>query len=276
MRVNFSKMHGLGNDFMVVDCITQNVFFSKDMIKRLGNRNTGVGFDQLLLVEAPYDPDIDFNYRIFNVDGTEVEQCGNGARCFASFVRRKGLSNKKNIKVSTKSGKYVLTIQPDKSVKVNMGKPIFEPEKIPFQATKRENTYIIREQGETIFFSVVSMGNPHAVITVKDIKNCNFNKVGKILESHHRFPNKVNVGFMQIISENFIKLRVYERGVGETFACGSGACAAVAIGQANNLLESKVRVELLGGSLDIMKDCSSDSIFLIGETKHVFDGFLNI
>jgi len=201
-------MHGLGNDFMVVDNVTQNVFISKDQIRQLADRHFGIGFDQLLMVEAPYDPDLDFHYRIFNADGNEVEQCGNGARCFARFVRMKGLTNKHKVTVSTKAGNMALHIEKEGKVTVNMGHPKFEPSKIPFKATKRESTYIIREQDHTVFCSVLSMGNPHCVVIVEDIDTAPIETLGPLLETHERFAKKANIGFMQIIARDHIKLRV--------------------------------------------------------------------
>ncbi|UGA54739.1 diaminopimelate epimerase [Vibrio sp. VB16] len=274
MHFHFSKMHGLGNDFMVVDCITQNIFFSPDLIRRLANRNTGVGFDQLLVVEAPYDPESDFHYRIFNADGSEVEQCGNGARCFARFVRMKGLTNKFNINVSTKKGKMVLNIEEDDFVTVNMGEPIFEPNKIPFKAKQAEKTYIIRVNEQTLFCGAVSMGNPHVVTPVDDIQTIDIETLGPLLESYERFPERVNAGFMQIIDRGEINLRVYERGAGETLACGSGACAAVAVGIYQESLDEEVKVHLPGGDLVIKWKGPGHPLYMTGPATHVFDGQL--
>lgn len=274
MHFHFSKMHGLGNDFMVVDCITQNIFFSPDLIRRLADRNTGVGFDQLLVVEAPYDPESDFHYRIFNADGSEVEQCGNGARCFARFVRMKGLTNKFSISVSTKKGKMVLNIEEDDLVTVNMGEPIFEPSKIPFKAKQAEKTYIIRVNGQTLFCGAVSMGNPHVVTTVDDIQTTDVDTLGPLLESYERFPERVNAGFMQIIDRHEINLRVYERGAGETQACGSGACGAVAVGISQGSLDEEVTVHLPGGDLVIKWKGPGHSLYMTGPATHVFDGQL--
>ena len=218
MQVQFSKMHGLGNDFMVIDNVTQNVFFSKEKIQQLANRNFGIGFDQLLMVEPPYDPEQDFHYRIFNADGSEVEQCGNGARCFARFVKQKGLINRNKIVVSTKAGKMVLYLEKDGQVTVNMGKPDFVPANIPLKANKQENTYILRLDDKTLFCGAVSMGNPHCVIEVENVDTADVLDIGPLVESHERFPERVNVGFMQIINESHIRLRVFERGSGETLA----------------------------------------------------------
>ena len=270
--IHFSKMHGLGNDFVVIDNITQNVFFSKEKILALADRNFGIGFDQLLLVEPPYDPEQDFHYRIFNADGTEVSQCGNGARCFARFVKNKGLINRNKISVSTKSGRMILYLEKDGNVTVNMGRPNFVPEQVPFKANKQENTYIIREAEQTFFCGVVSMGNPHCVIEVDDIDNIDINTIGPMLGKHERFSEGVNVGFMQIINKHEIKLRVYERGAGETLACGSGACAAVAVGQIQNKLSQDVKVVLLGGELKIRWQGGDSMLKMTGPAEHIYDG----
>ncbi|TNZ56647.1 diaminopimelate epimerase [Vibrio parahaemolyticus] len=275
MHFHFSKMHGLGNDFMVVDCITQNVFFSQDLIRRLADRHTGVGFDQLLVVEAPYDPETDFHYRIFNADGSEVEQCGNGARCFARFVRLKGLTNKYSISVSTKKGKMILDVEDDGEVTVNMGVPEFEPNKIPFKAKQKEKTYIMRAGDKTLFCGAVSMGNPHVVTVVDGVDTADVDTLGPLLESHERFPERVNAGFMQVVSRDHIRLRVYERGAGETQACGSGACGAVAVGILQGLLDESVKVSLPGGELHISWQGPGKPLFMTGPATHVFDGQLS-
>ncbi|MGP8308947.1 diaminopimelate epimerase [Vibrio sp. YIC-376] len=275
MHFHFSKMHGLGNDFMVVDCITQNVFFSQELIRRLADRHTGVGFDQLLVVEAPYDPETDFHYRIFNADGSEVEQCGNGARCFARFVRLKGLTNKYSISVSTKKGKMILNVEDDDEVTVNMGVPEFEPNKIPFKAKQKEKTYIMRAGDSTLFCGAVSMGNPHVVTVVDDVDTADVETLGPLLESHERFPERVNAGFMQVVDRNHIRLRVYERGAGETRACGSGACGAVAVGILQGLLDENVKVSLPGGELNIAWQGPGKPLYMTGPTTHVFDGQLS-
>lgn len=275
MHFHFSKMHGLGNDFMVVDCITQNIFFSPDLIRRLADRHTGIGFDQLLVVEAPYDPETDFHYRIFNADGSEVEQCGNGARCFARFVRMKGLTNKYSISVSTKKGKMVLSIEEDDQVTVNMGVPEFEPSKIPFKAKQTEKTYILRTEDKTLFCGAVSMGNPHVVTVVDDVATADVDTLGPLLESHERFPERVNAGFMQVVNRNEVNLRVYERGAGETQACGSGACGAVAVGIVQGLLDENVQVNLPGGSLNIQWQGAGKPLYMTGPATHVFDGQLS-
>ncbi|WP_261885008.1 diaminopimelate epimerase [Vibrio pomeroyi] len=275
MHFHFSKMHGLGNDFMVVDCITQNIFFSPDLIRRLADRHTGVGFDQLLVVEAPYDPETDFHYRIFNADGSEVEQCGNGARCFARFVRMKGLTNKYSINVSTKKGKMVLKIEENDLITVNMGIPEFEPGKIPFKAKQPEKTYILRTDVHTLFCGAVSMGNPHVVTVVDDVDTADVDTLGPLLESHERFPERVNAGFMQVVNREEVRLRVYERGAGETKACGSGACGAVAVGITQGLLAENVKVRLPGGDLHISWQGPGKPLFMTGPATHVFDGQLS-
>ncbi|MCG7496733.1 diaminopimelate epimerase [Vibrio sp. Of7-15] len=276
MHFHFSKMHGLGNDFMVVDCITQNIFFSPDLIRRLADRHRGIGFDQLLVVEPPYDPESDFHYRIFNADGSEVEQCGNGARCFARFVRMKGLTNKYSIAVSTKNGKMVLKIEDNDDITVNMGVPEFEPHKIPFRAKQTEKTYIMRANEQTLFCGAVSMGNPHCVTVVDDVENADIDTLGPLIESHERFPERVNAGFMQLLSRQAVKLRVYERGAGETQACGSGACGAVAVGINQGILDNEVTVSLPGGDLLIRWAGPGKPLYMTGPASHVFDGQLTI
>lgn len=269
-------MHGLGNDFVVVDAVTQNIFLSTEQIRRLANRNTGIGFDQLLLVEPPYDPDLDFHYRIFNADGNEVEQCGNGARCFARFIRYKGLNNRHRIGVSCKGGKLQLNLERNGQVSVTMGVPQFNPGKIPFKAKKPELNYILRTDSETVLCGVVSMGNPHCVLTVDDVKQASVAKLGAQLSTHERFPKDTNVGFMEIVAKDYIKLRVYERGVGETEACGTGACAAVAVGQMQGKLGQHVTVELPGGKLKIAWHGPGSPLKMTGPAVHIYDGQINL
>ena len=276
MLVNFSKMHGLGNDFVVIDNVTQNVFFSKEKIQQLADRHFGIGFDQLLLVEPPYDPEQDFHYRIFNADGSEVSQCGNGARCFARFVKMKGLINRNKIKVSTKAGKMVLYLEKDGQVTVNMGVPDFEPTRVPMVANKPEKTYIFRVDDRTVFLGAASMGNPHCVMEVDDVDTADVHVLGPLLERHERFPEGVNVGFMQVVSKEHIKLRVFERGSGETLACGSGACAAVAVGQIQGKLDKEVRVDLPGGSLRIRWQGEDSALKMTGPAEHIYDGQINL
>lgn len=276
MLVKFSKMHGLGNDFLVLDNVTQNVYLPNDQIRLLADRHFGIGFDQMLVVEPPYDPDLDFHYRIFNADGSEVGQCGNGARCFAKFVRMKGLINRNKIRVSTHSGKMTLYVERDGNISVTMPVPQFEPSKIPFNAQKAEGTYILRSEEETILCGAVSMGNPHCVITVDDVEKAPVEKLGKQLTQHERFPKGVNVGFMEVVSPEFIKLRVYERGAAETLACGSGACAAVVIGQMQKKLAKQVTVQLPGGKLNIFWKGPGNPVKMTGPAIHVYDGQLHL
>ena len=276
MLVNFSKMHGLGNDFMVIDNVSQNVYLSNEQIKQLADRNFGIGFDQLLVVEPPYDPDLDFHYRIFNADGSEVAQCGNGARCFARFVRMKGLTNKNKIKVSTQSGKMTLFIERDGNISVTMPVPKLEPKQVPFIAQKVEGTYILLGETDTVLCGVVSMGNPHCVITVDSVEAAPVEVLGEELSHHERFPQGVNVGFMEIVSNDYVKLRVYERGAAETLACGSGACAAAVIGQIQKKLSKQVTVELPGGKLRIYWKGPGNPVKMSGPAVHVFDGQIKL
>lgn len=273
--MNFSKMHGLGNDFMVVDNVTQNFYVNPDQIRQWADRHRGIGFDQLLVVEPPYDPDLDFHYRIFNADGSEVAQCGNGARCFAMFVRNKGLSNKNHLKVSTKAGKMVLHFERDGRITVEMGMPQFEPQAIPFKANKEEQTYLLRENDQTFFLGAMSLGNPHCVIDVDDVTTAPVAEWGALLTTHERFPEGVNVGFVQLVDRDHIKLRVYERGVGETQACGSGACAAAVLGMRQGKLNEQVEVELPGGVLSIRWQ-PGQPVRMTGPAEHVYDGHLKL
>ncbi|MFT6030532.1 MAG: diaminopimelate epimerase [Oleiphilaceae bacterium] len=276
MVVNFTKMHGLGNDFMVVDMISQHVHLRPEQIRRMADRNLGIGFDQLLLVEPPGAPNVDFRYRIFNADGSEVEQCGNGARCFAIFVREKKLTNKERILVETKKGIIELHINQNDRVLVNMGEPCFTPEKIPFLSNLESPSYTLDVEGQSVQLSVASMGNPHAVIEVPELSNNMVNTLGPLLESHDAFPERVNVGFMEVVHKRFIKLRVYERGVGETMACGTGACAAVATGIQRGVLESPVEVKLPGGNLKIEWNGPGNPLMMEGPATSVFEGKIRI
>ena len=230
MELRFTKMHGLGNDFVVIDATNQSVHLDTHQFRFLADRRHGVGCDQILLVEASDRPDSAFRYRIFNADGGEVEQCGNGARCFARFVREKGLTDADRIPVHTRAGRIELLVQDDGNVTVDMGIPILEPADIPFAAPVRAPQYALSVAGETLEIGAVSLGNPHAVLEVPHIDSAHVNQLGPLIESHPRFPNRVNVGFMEIADRGHIRLRVYERGTGETLACGTGACAAVVVG----------------------------------------------
>ncbi|MFY0678165.1 MAG: diaminopimelate epimerase [Neptuniibacter sp.] len=276
MLVRFTKMHGLGNDFMVLDLVTQKVKITPKLVKKLGDRNFGVGFDQLLLVEPPTEPDVDFRYRIFNQDGSEVENCGNGARCFAKFVRDKRLTGKDEVTVQTACGRAVLKIHEDKRVQVDMGEPILSPEKIPFQAQQQAATYpvSVNADGKTqsVELSAVSMGNPHGVLLVNNTEHAPVNTLGAALESHSCFPAKANIGFMQILSRTEVNLRVFERGVGETLACGTGACAAVVAGKLRGQLDMPVTVHLPGGDLEIEWQGPGHSVIMTGPATTVYEG----
>ena len=272
MLLHFTKMHGLGNDFMVVDMVTQSVRLPPDKIRRLADRRFGVGFDQLLIVEPPTDPDMDFRYRIFNADGREVEQCGNGARCFAKFVRDKRLIGRDTIQVQTAGGNIELIIHANGEVSVNMGVPRLQPEDIPFRAQEQRATYDLRIDGEEFEISAVSMGNPHAVIQVDDVNSTPVARLGSVMEKHSRFPKRCNVGFMQVLDQAEINLRVFERGVGETLACGTGACAAVVAGRLQGLLGDEVRVNLPGGTLNIHWSGEGHSVIMTGTATRVFEG----
>lgn len=276
MLLEFTKMHGLGNDFMVVDLISQRAYLDTATIRRLADRHFGVGFDQLLIVEAPDFPNADFKYRIFNADGSEVGQCGNGVRCFARFVHERHLTNKSKIKVQTKSGIVEPELGQHGWVRVNMGLPKFLPNEIPFLAPNVEELYTLElANNQRIKIDVVNMGNPHAVTIVPDVMTADVAGIGPQVESHQRFPERVNAGFMQIVDEKHIRLRVYERGVGETLACGTGACAAAVSGMRQGLLSDEVEVELAGGKLQIAWS-EGDVVWMTGPTTHVYDGRLDL
>ncbi|WP_278362773.1 diaminopimelate epimerase [Acinetobacter schindleri] len=276
MLLEFTKMHGLGNDFMVVDLISQRAYLDTLTIQRLANRNFGIGFDQLLIVEPPDVPSADFKYRIFNADGSEVEQCGNGVRCFARFVHERQLTTKTKIKVQTKSGIVEPELGANGWVRVNMGYPKFLPQEIPFLADEPDNLYDIDlAEGEKLKIDVVNMGNPHAVTVVPDVINADVARIGPQVESHARFPARVNAGFMQIIDEKHARLRVYERGVGETLACGTGACAAAVSGMRRGLLANNVEIELAGGKLQI-EWVEGDVVWMTGPTATVYEGRLDL
>lgn len=272
--INFTKMHGLGNDFVVIDAINQTVELTPEQIRRLADRHFGIGFDQLLLVEKPLSGNADFTYRIFNADGGEVAQCGNGARCFARFVRDKHLSDKNELRVDTDSGQLLLRFDVDDLITVNMGIPRHAPAEIPLLADQESMVYKITVNGVEQAFGAVSMGNPHAVIQVNDVMNAPVAEIGRLLESHAIFPERANIGFMQVIDRKHIKLRVYERGAAETLACGSGACAAAVIGIEQHLLDHDVWVELPGGNLKINWAGRGNPVFMTGPAVRVYDGTL--
>lgn len=269
-------MHGLGNDFVVLDGVRQNITLSTEKIRFLADRHFGIGCDQLLMVEPTPNPNALFRYRIFNADGSEVEQCGNGARCFARFVRDEGLTSADTIPVETASGIIVLHIEANGQVRVNMGEPRFEPADIPFVAPERSLSYPLGVHHETHSISVVSMGNPHAVLRVDDLDSAPVKQLGELIEIHPRFPKRTNVGFMQILSTDRIRLRVYERGAGETLACGTGACAAVVAGRSHGWLSDEVRVDLPGGQLTIHWAGEGHSVMMTGPASRVFTGHINL
>ena len=276
MLIKFTKMHGLGNDFVVIDAMSQHVTITPEIAKKLGDRHFGVGCDQILLIEPPSQPNIDFRYRIFNNDGTEVGQCGNGARCFAKCVHNRRLTGKDNILVETANGIIELKLQSDQMVKVNMGLPLLNPKDIPFLVEQQKILYEISAENFKLSISAISMGNPHAVLEVDDVCSASVQSLGQAIGSHHLFPKQVNVGFMQIVNSHEINLRVYERGVGETLACGSGACAAVVAGQLQGLLGSPVTVNLTGGSLTIEWLGDGHPVIMTGPATLVYHGQINV
>jgi diaminopimelate epimerase len=276
MATRFTKMHGLGNDFVVFDSIHQSLSLTPERIRRIADRRFGIGCDQVLVVESSDQADIDFRYRIYNADGGEVEQCGNGARCFARFVRDKGLTDKDEIAVATSTGVIYPHIQSDFEVTVNMGVPQFEPKDIPFDTAARETTYPLELGDTTVTVGVVSMGNPHAVQVVADVDRAPVAEQGQRFQTHPRFPNQVNAGFMQVVDRSHIRLRVFERGVGETLACGTGACAAVAVGRQMGLLDGRVTVELPGGTLKIHWEGEGQPVFMTGPATTVFEGEIDL
>ncbi len=274
--LNFTKMHGLGNDFVVIDAINQAVNLSPEQIRFMADRHFGIGFDQLLLVEKPVSSNADFKYRIFNADGSEIAQCGNGARCFARFVREKGLFSGDEIRVDTNTGQLVLKLMENGLVLVNMGIPRHMPSEIPMATDQESQTYSVEINGTLVVFGAVSMGNPHAVIQVENIATAPVLELGRTLESHPLFPERANIGFMQVVNPKHIKLRVYERGAGETLACGSGACAAVVVGIEQNLLDNEVTVDLPGGQLIISWAGRGHPVFMTGPATTVFDGKISL
>jgi len=276
MQLRFTKMHGLGNDFMVLDLISQHAHIQPKHVRLWGDRKTGVGFDQLLIVETPSTPDVDFRYRIFNADGSEVEQCGNGARCFARFVFDKRLTVKKQIRVETKGGIIELLLKGDGQVRVDMGAPRLQPAEIPFIAETETLSHAVQVEGETVELAVVSMGNPHGVLRVADVDQAPVLTLGPQLECHPRFPQKANIGFLQIIDAQRARLRVWERGVGETRACGTGACAAAVAGIRQGWLKSPVSIELPGGLLNIEWDGVGQSVLMTGPATRVYEGQVRV
>ncbi len=286
MKLKFTKMHGAGNDFVVIDAFSQQVTLGPEQYRQLGDRRFGVGADQILVVERASSPGCDFRYRIFNQDGGEVEQCGNGSRAFVKFVTEKGLTAKSRIRVETMKGIIEPRIEADGSITVDMGAPRLLPAEVPFDAAGLAGWAdgadtlwplpLKFQGGKTVFVSVVSMGNPHAVQVVDDVELAPVAETGPLIEQHARFPNKVNAGFMQVVARNHVKLRVYERGVGETLACGSGACAAVVAGIRRGLLDSPVRVSARGGELSIAWEGGDAPVYLSGPAVTVFEGEITL
>ncbi len=276
MLLRFTKMHGLGNDFVVIDAITQEVQVTEALARRMADRRLGIGCDQVLVVEPPTDPNVDFNYRIFNADGGEVAQCGNGARCFAKFVRDRRLTGKHHILAQTKAGVLQLTVNRDNQITVDMGIPRFAPQAIPFQAEQPALLYDVQVDDQVVRLAALSLGNPHAIVQVQDVTTAPVATLGALIEAHPRFPQRVNAGFMQVVDRTAIKLRVYERGVGETLACGSGACAAVVAGIQQDLLDSTVTVQLPGGNLHITWPGEGQSVAMTGPATTVYQGRIKI
>ena len=277
MRLKFTKMHGLGNDFVVLDGVRQSVSLTPTQLRHLGDRHFGIGCDQILLVEPPSQVGVDFRYRIFNADGGEVEQCGNGARCFVRFVHEQGLTDKREIRVETMKGLISLRLENNGNVTVDMGIPRFLPAEIPFLTDADEAViYPLDVAGEILEISVVSMGNPHAVQVVDCVDQAPVAQLGPLIESHQRFPQRVNAGFMQVLDLHAIRLRVYERAAGETMACGTGACAAVVAGIRRGLLESPVRVITRGGDLTIAWAGEAHAVMMTGPALTVFSGEIEL
>ena len=274
--IKFTKMHGLGNDFVIIDAINQTIDLTPDRIRQLADRHHGVGCDQLLLVESATHPDTDFGYRIFNAEGGEVAQCGNGARCFARFVRDKGLCEKESIRVETHAGILVLRFESNGDITVNMGVPRHAPEQIPLLTERERREYEVLVGGDPCTFGAVSLGNPHAVVRVADIEHAPVHRLGPELERHPSFPERANIGFMARVDRHHIRLRVYERGAGETLACGSGACAAAVVGIEQGALDDPVRVDLTGGALTIHWRGRGQPVFMTGSAETVFEGEIEL
>ena len=275
MPLKFTKMHGLGNDFVLIDAVKQNIRVTSELARRLADRHLGVGCDQVLVIEPPSSKNVDFDYRIFNADGTEVEQCGNGARCLGRYVFDQRLSGKKSLRLKTQNRIMEIESRPNHLIRVDMSAPIFEPTQIPFDANQQAILYPI-EANDSLQIAVISMGNPHAVIRVDNIDTAPVETLGKQLQQHERFPQSVNVGFMQIIDRQRIKLRVFERGAGETQACGSGACAAAVTAIQQELVDHTLTVELMGGELCIEWQGKAEPVFMTGPAETVFQGQIKL
>ena len=276
MMLRFTKMHGLGNDFVVIDAINQNVDLSRERVKFLADRHLGIGCDQILVVEPPTQPGVDFRYRIFNSDGGEVEQCGNGARCFVRFVQERGLALKREVRVETRGGVIVPRLEDDGQVTVDMGVPRFKPSELPFLTDSEALVQPLEVEGETVYITALSMGNPHAVQVVADVDAAPVTTQGAAIESHPRFPNRVNAGYLQVLDSHHIRLRVYERGAGETLSCGTGACAAAVAGILRGLLESPLRVTTRGGDLGIAWEGAGKPVMMTGPATTVYHGEIEL
>lgn len=276
MLLRFTKMHGLGNDFMVLDLVSQHAHIQPRHVQAWADRHTGVGFDQLLIVEPPGNPDVDFRYRIFNADGSEVEQCGNGARCFARFVLDKRLTAKRRIRVETRGGIIELRVRTDGQVSVDMGPPRLAPAQIPFQADSEQRSYRVDVDGQQVELAAISMGNPHAVLRVENVDSAPVHELGPRLEHHPRFPQRVNVGFLQVIDRHQARLRVWERGTGETRACGTGACAAAVAAIRQGWMDSPVQLDLPGGRLSIEWTGPGRPVIMTGPAVRVYEGQIRL
>lgn len=272
MMLQFTKMHGLGNDFMVLDLVRQQLTLTPELIRSWSHRQTGIGFDQLLILESTTRAGCDFAYRIYNSDGGEVEHCGNGSRCIARYVKDKGLSSKQELTFDMARGTITTRLEDNELVTVDMGPPRLAPGDIPFVATSQQLTYELEVGGAPYAISAVSMGNPHAVLLVDDVDTAQVATLGPLIEHHPRFPERVNAGFMQVLSAGTIRLRVYERGAGETLTCGTGACAAVVAGRLRGLLADDVQVHTHGGTLRIRWEGNGAPVWMTGPTATVFEG----
>lgn len=276
MLLHFSKMHGIGNDFMVVDAISQQTYLNPSQIERLAHRNFGIGFDQLLIIEPPQHPEVDFHLRIFNSDGSESGHCGNGVRCVAKYIRQRGLSWKPILRISTSTTTIDAKLEENGLVTVNMGKPRLEPDQIPLRYAQKATSYSLQHQGLTFNVGALSMGNPHCVVSVTDVAKADVDTIGAGLSQHNYFPEQANVGFMQVVDRETINLRVFERGVGETLACGTGACAAVVVSRLQDRTAAKVKVNLPGGNLWIEWQGAESNVYMTGPAKSVFEGQIEL
>ena len=276
MQTRFTKMHGLGNDFVVLDAVRQSVRLTTDIIKRMADRNLGIGCDQVLVIEPPTDRNIDFNYRIFNCDGSEVEQCGNGARCIGRYIKDQQLSGKKTLRIKTKNRVMEITTTTKNMITANMGEPSFIPADIPLDSEQQNDLYSIDINNSSLKIAALSVGNPHAVLQVDNIDQADVETIGSLIQKHSLFPESVNVGFMQIIDHQNLALRVYERGVGETQACGSGACAAAVAAIKQGLVDKTIEIKLLGGKLTIEWQGEGQPILMTGPAETVFHGKIKL